>query len=210
MSMKLIGSLSLVVWSLFMATSCWAQDFPPVLDLEGNPLVSGATYHVVPPAFDISSGLTLVGRNGSCPFYVSQVIETRGQPAPTVPAIPVTFTPRVATDGNIIRETRDFTAQFDGASTCVQSTSWRVGEQDPETGRRYVVVGPVPSSDSTLGYFNIVQNDGQYNIQWCPNCLTGVCPKPRCGSVDFVEEDGKRLMVLDGPAYSFAFIRVSN
>ncbi|KAJ4826114.1 hypothetical protein Tsubulata_036405, partial [Turnera subulata] len=177
MSMKLIGTLSLV-WSLFMATSCWAQTFPVVLDLEGEPLwpnLSGPKW-VLPVLCCFSN------RN------------KRPTTPPSVPGIPVTFTPRVATDGNIIiRETRDFTAQFDGASTCVQSRSWRVGEQDPETGRRYVVVGSEPS-DSTLGVgeqdpetgrryvlwldrslqilHNSVQNDGQYNIEWCPNCLT--------------------------------------
>ncbi|KAJ4843920.1 hypothetical protein Tsubulata_045280, partial [Turnera subulata] len=193
MLMKLTGSLSLV-WLLFMATSSWAQTFPAVVDTDGQPLTSGTQYFIVPAITDVAGGLTLADRNGSCPFYVAQ--EPIGRVVSQ--GIPVTFTPRTAADGNIIREFRDFTVQFTSAtSSCVRSRAWRVGEQlDPQTRRRSIVVGPVPSS-SDLGYFNIFTNEQNvYNIQWCPNCLSasGVCPRPLCGSAGIVEENGKRLM----------------
>nr|TKR98661.1 Kunitz-type protease inhibitor KPI-F9 [Populus alba] len=89
------------------------------------------------------------------------------------------------------------------------STAWRVGERNPETRRRYILAETDPSPSSNAWHFNIVKNDqGLYNFQWCPNCLTGVCPKPLCGDAGIVVENERRLLVLDGPAFPFIFRRV--
>ncbi|KAB5511926.1 hypothetical protein DKX38_029012 [Salix brachista] len=156
-----------------MAISTAAQTQPPVLDADGQPLRSGVEYHVLPGVTDVAGGLTLVDRNGSCPLYVGFApIGSRG--------IPVVFTPRVR--DTIIRESRDFTVEFSGASICVQSTAWMVGEENPETARRYIVTGTEPPPPpSTL---------------W-----------PRCGAAGLVDENGKSLLVLDGPAFPFIFRR---
>ncbi|KAJ6951422.1 alpha-amylase/subtilisin inhibitor-like [Populus alba x Populus x berolinensis] len=198
--LRLIGSLSFI-W-LLMAISTVAQPWPPVLDADGQPLRSGVEYYVLPGVTDVGGGLTLVDRNGSCPLYVGQ------EPlAPMVSrGIPVVFTPRVG--DTIIRESRDFTVAFSGASTCVQSTAWMVGEENPETRRRYVVTGTEPRPSSTLWYFNIENNgQGVYALRWCPNCLTTNCPRPRCGSAGVIDENRRRLLALDGPAFPFIFRR---
>ncbi|KAJ4829788.1 hypothetical protein Tsubulata_040860, partial [Turnera subulata] len=189
--LKLTGSL-ILVWWLLVATSTQAQTWPFVVDTDGKPLTSGTEYYILPAATDIAGGLTLVNRNGSCPLHVGQeplgVVVSHG--------IPVTFAPRVTREGNIIRETRDFTIQFSGSSICGQSTTWRVGEVNRKTGRRSVVAGSVASS-SVLGFFNIVKNElNLYILEWCPNCLSGNCPKPRCGSAGVVVENRKRLLLM--------------
>jgi len=45
---------------------------PPVLDAGGEPLRSGVEYLADPAVADVAGSLTLVARNGSCPFYVGQ------------------------------------------------------------------------------------------------------------------------------------------
>uniref|UniRef100_A0A6N2L2F7 Uncharacterized protein n=1 Tax=Salix viminalis TaxID=40686 RepID=A0A6N2L2F7_SALVM len=197
--LRMIGSLSFI-W-LLMAISTAAQtQLPPVLDADGQPLRSGVEYYVLPGVTDVAGGLTLVDRNGSCPLYVGFApIGSRG--------IPVVFTPRVR--DTIIRESRDFTVEFSGDSICVQSTAWMVGEENPETARRYIVTGTEPRPPSTLWYFNIVNNGGVYSLNWCPECLTTNCPRPRCGAAGLVDENGKSLLVLDGPAFPFIFRRAN-
>uniref|UniRef100_A0A6N2LH26 Uncharacterized protein n=1 Tax=Salix viminalis TaxID=40686 RepID=A0A6N2LH26_SALVM len=163
--LRMIGSLSFI-W-LIMAISTAAQTQPPVLDADGQPLRSGVEYYVLPGVTDVAGGLTLVDRN-------------------------VVFTPRVR--DTIIRESRDFTVEFSGDSICVQSTAWMVGEENPETARRYIVTGTEPRPPSTLWYFNIVNNGGVYSLNWCPECLTTNCPRPRCGAAGLVDENGKSLL----------------
>eukprot|EP00258_Populus_trichocarpa_P045001 XP_024461020.1 endogenous alpha-amylase/subtilisin inhibitor [Populus trichocarpa] len=199
----LIGSLSFI-W-LLMATSTMAQTWPPVLDANGQPLRSGVEYYVLPAVTDVAGGLILVNlNNGSiCPLFVGQ--------EPLAPVVSrgtsVIFTPRVA--DTVIRETRDFTVAFTGVTICAQSTAWRVGERNPETRRRYILAETDPIPSSNAWHFNIVKNDqGLYNFQWCPNCLTRVCPKPLCGDAGIVVENERRLLVLDGSAFPFIFRRV--
>jgi hypothetical protein len=199
----LIGSLSFI-W-LLMATSTMAQTWPPVLDANGQPLRSGVEYYVLPAVTDVAGGLILVNlNNGSiCPLFVGQ--------EPLAPVVSrgtsVIFTPRVA--DTVIRETRDFTVAFTGVTICAQSTAWMVGEQNPETRRRYILAETDPNPSSNAWHFNIVKNDqGLYNFQWCPNCVTEVCPRPLCGDAGIVVENERRLLVLNGPAFPFIFRRL--
>ncbi|CAK7355100.1 unnamed protein product [Dovyalis caffra] len=181
--------------------------WPAVLDADGQPLRSGVEYYILPAATDTAGGLTLVNRNNGsiCPLFVGQ--------EPLAPVVSlgtsVIFTPRVTVRDNIIRETRDFTVAFtDVVTICAQSTAWMVGERNPEKGRRYILAEMEPRPSSNIWYFNIVKNgQGLYNFQWCPNCLTGVCPKPLCGDAGIVVENERRLLVLDGPAFPFVFRR---
>ncbi|KAJ9172889.1 hypothetical protein P3X46_016083 [Hevea brasiliensis] len=194
--LKLIGSLSFV-W-LLMAMSTVAQT-PAVLDTNGQPLRSGVEYYVLPAATDTAGGLTLVNRTDSCPLYVGQ------EPLSTVVSqgLRVTFTPFAAQNDGIIRESREFSVAFSAVSICGQSTAWRVGEEDAETSRRFIVTGGEQS------YFRIDNNGGLYELVWCPgeSCTAPNCGRPRCGSAGILIENGKRLLALDGSAFPFRFRR---
>ncbi|CAK7355102.1 unnamed protein product [Dovyalis caffra] len=189
-----------------MAISTWAQPLSPVLDVEGKPLRSGVEYYILPAETDIAGGLTSIC-NGSFPFYVGQ------EPlAPNVSqGTPVIFRPRFA--DTIIRESRDFTIAFSGATTCADSSAWEVVE-NPETRKRYIATGgkfrqPRPR----VWYFNIVKNEQDlYTLAWCQNCTirfpgADCRPSSRCVSAGIVKENGKRLLVLDDPAFPFVFRR---
>lgn len=195
--LRLTGISLSLAW-LFMAVSTMAQT-PAVLDTDGHPLKRGVEYYVLPAATDIAGGLTLVNRTGSCPLYVGQ------EPLPTAATtgLPVIFTPLAAGESTIT-EGMDFTVAFSAATVCVQSTTWSIGEEDTETSRRLIVSGGEQGD-----FFRIDKNDGLYNIGWCPRCSGTNCPRPRCGSVGILIENGIRLLALDGAAFPFQFRRVN-
>ncbi|KAJ9147188.1 hypothetical protein P3X46_029376 [Hevea brasiliensis] len=183
------------LWLISMALCTVAQT--AVLDTNGLPLETGVEYYALPAITDVAGGLTLINRNNSCPLYVGQ--------EPIAPVVsqgfPVTFKP-YAEGETIIRESRDLTVTFQAFTNCIQSTAWRVGEEDLETGRRFLVTG------GEADYFAIRSTTGGYSLVWCP---TESCPtcKPRCGSAGILIENNKRLLVLDGPAFPFRFRRVN-
>lgn len=182
------------LWLISMAICAVAQT--PVLDTNGQPLESGVEYYVLPAITDVAGGLTLIDRNDSCPLYVGQ------EPIAQVVSqgFPVILKP-YANEETIIRESRDLTVTFQAFTTCIQSTSWRVGEADPETGRRFIVTA------GEADYFAIQNNRGGYNFVWCPTESCPDCGRPRCGSAGILIENNKRLLVLDGPAFPFRFRR---
>ncbi|KAG5224033.1 hypothetical protein OIU76_024068 [Salix suchowensis] len=194
--LRLIRSSSFIC--LLMAISSMAQS-PPVLDTDGNPLTRGVEYYVDPGITDVAGGLTLVARNGSCASYVGQAPIGNG----STEGLPVIFTPTNPGD-TVITETSEFTAAFSASSNCVQNTTWGIGEEDPETGRRFIVVGGEPA----VFEIGSDQSPGPYTIGWCPDCLNPpLCGRPRCGVAGILELNGTRFLTLDGPASPFRFRR---
>lgn len=192
---RLIKSLSFFCLVLATTQAQPSDDLsPPVLDTNGQALQRGLEYYILPEDNATGGGLTLVERKDSCPLYVGQK-ETSGSEG----LFPVTFSPFVGEE-NIVRESHDFIVTFSAFTTCIQSTAWRVGESDPETGRRFIVTGGVP------GFFRIDRNGTSYNLGWCPSMACPNC-RLRCGFAGILIENGKRLLALDGPALPFVFKR---
>ena len=140
--------------------------------------------------------------NGSCPLYV-------GQPNVIVDnKISIKFTPFIEGE-TVIRENRDFKAVFQTLTTCVQSTQWKVGEVDQESGRRLIVAG---YDEGIGGYFRIEKgNLGIYNFAWCP---LDVCPNCRlnCSPVGafIIDENRNRLLALDGNTLPVQFEKAND
>ncbi|KDP27288.1 hypothetical protein JCGZ_07961 [Jatropha curcas] len=192
---RFIGSFTFL-W-LVMATTAMAQS-TTILDTNGQPLTSGVEYYVLPAATDTAGGLTLVNRTGSCPFYVGQ------EPLSTVVSqgLPVVFTPN---DGDsVVREDIPFTVAFSASTTCVQSTGWRV-ENDEEVSRTFIVTGGDQS------FFRIqIDDNGLYNLIWCPVCDRPNCPRFRCLDASIFMENGKRLLIVgEDQAFPFRFRRAN-
>ena len=188
-----------------MAISAVAQPSSspaPVLDNTGRALERGVEYYINPAITDSGGRFTLINRTGSCPFYVGQ------ENVSGLEGYPVTFTPFIEGE-TVIRENGDLRIVFSAATSCVQSTAWKLGEKDPETERRLIVTGEDQSSRSTGNYFRIVKasvGTNIYEISWCP---TEVCPicKFDCGTVGNLVENGKRLSALDGGVIPVQFER---
>jgi hypothetical protein len=201
--MRLIGSLS-YVWLVLGAISAVVAQLPsPVVDSAGAPLEAGVEYYINPAITDNGGRFTLIDRNGSCPFYVGQ------ENVSGLEGFPVIFTPFLEGE-TVIRENRDFKVVFSAATICVQSTAWKLGETDAESGRRLIVTGESQNQQRPASnYFRIVkteEGDNIYNISWCP---TDVCPTCRfiCGTAGGLIENGKRLLALDGSVLPVVFER---
>lgn len=164
---------------------------PPVLDTVGQALQRGLKYYILPEGNTTGGGITLVDRNNSCPLYVGQDEEAT--------LFPVTFLPFNVAE-NIVRESHDFIVSFSALTICVLSTAWRIGDSDPETGRRFILTGGVPA------FFRIDRNGSSYNLGWCPSISCPNC-RPRCGVAGILNENGTRLLALDGPPIPVVFQR---
>ena len=208
--MRSIGTLS-CIW-LVMAISAIAQSSndssPAVLDTTGQALERGVEYYIKPAITDNGGRFTLINRNDSCPLYVGL------ENVSGLDGLPVTFTPFVEEE-TVIRENRDTKVVFSAATTCVQSTAWKLGERDPETDRRLIVTGEIVVDEENQSwrragnYFKLSKSDvgdNIYNIEWCP---TEVCPFCRfiCGTAGGLIENGKRLLALDGSVLPVVFER---
>ncbi|GMN65833.1 hypothetical protein TIFTF001_034907 [Ficus carica] len=194
MNMKLIGTLT-CIW-LVMAIAATAQN--PVLDTAGQPLRRGLQYYIKPAITDNGGRFTLISRNDSCPLYPGQENFSGGNGAP------VTFAPFVRGE-NVVRETKNFKVRFDVFTICLQSTTWRVGQEDPETGRRLIETG---DNGGFGNYFYIRRGkvENTYEIRWCPAELCPTC-RFRCGDVGALVENDKRLLALDGSVLPVVFER---
>ncbi|KAE9592860.1 hypothetical protein Lal_00028988 [Lupinus albus] len=203
MSMKLIFvSLTFTLW-LFMVTSTLSQS---VIDTNGNPLKRGKEYYIKPAITDNGGRFTLINRNNSCPLYVG--LENTDTPK----GLPVIFTP-FAKEDNVIKLNRDFKVSFSASTTCVQSTYWKLGQNDTKSGRRLIITGIDEGSYSN--YFRVVEgkNAGIYNIQWCPTDLCATC-RFICGTASGLREGGgvkdpnsKILLALDGGVLPVQFYK---
>ncbi|XP_028758715.1 alpha-amylase/subtilisin inhibitor-like isoform X1 [Neltuma alba] len=185
-----------IAWLLIMmmAASALSQsdENATVLDTNRRPVQYGLEYYIKPAITDSGGRFTLINRNSSCPSYVGQLNTDVGE------GLPVTFMPQAGED-KVVRVNRDFRVAFSAATTCIQSTLWKVGNRDPKSGRRLIVTGRALSRRDYSNFFRFVETqfEGIYNIRWCP---TEVCPTCRfdCGFVGGLRENGKILEALDG------------
>ncbi|KAL9298088.1 hypothetical protein ACSQ67_023984 [Phaseolus vulgaris] len=202
MSMKLFASLSLAVWLLTATSTLSQSNNRYVMDTHGDPLESDEEYFIRPAITDNGGRFTLINRNQSCPLHVG--LENTDLPQ----GYPVRFTPFAQNhDDDEVRVNSDLKVEFvEVSSTCVQSTAWKLGENDTSIGRRVIVTGRDDGTHSAGNYFRIeeTQNASIYNIRWCP---TEVCPTCRfiCGTGGIVRENGTILFALDGSALPVVF-----
>lgn len=203
LNMKLIGLSLSCIWLIvmaakFAATARHDDSNAPVLDTAGKPLRRGVEYFIYPAASESGGPFTLIDRDGSCPFYV-------GQRNVTADGIPVTFAPYVEGD-NVVRKLKNFKVAFSGATSCVQSTTWKVGGFDAVSGRRLIGTGDVaaPGFDNYFYISTFQEFDNIYTLEWCPAELCPTCFFI-CGSVGLLFENGQRLFALDGNGSGFPF-----
>ncbi|XP_022150757.1 alpha-amylase/subtilisin inhibitor-like [Momordica charantia] len=181
----------LVALCLFAAIFSAAADVP-VLDTNGDRIVSGAQYYIKPAIVGRGGALTLVARkNGKpCPKYVGQVEH------PDQKGTPVKFMlAPVTNEGWLAHIT------FQTSDSCSKLTMWGLGDRENVSGRRLITSG---SELLVEVLFKIVKSNGLYHILWC----TSEDHNPQCGSAGILSEDGVSLLALDGPELPFVFEKV--
>lgn len=174
-----------------------------VLDIDGN-IMFRDSYYVLPLIRGSGGGTTLAGRGGElCPLDIVQ------ESSELEVGIPVKFSnwrPRVA----FVPESANLNIETDiGATICVQSTYWRVGEFDKKRKQYFIVAGPKPEGsghDSLKSFFKIEKsgNFKAYKFVFCPRtCDSG---NPKCSDVGiFVDELGVRRLALSDKPFLVMF-----
>ncbi|KAL2518676.1 Kunitz family trypsin and protease inhibitor protein [Abeliophyllum distichum] len=169
----------------------------PVVDTDGNEVQSNIKYNVLPLERGNGGGLSLSVRDRQCPLNVVQENNEAaiGLPLKLYPLDNKQQVINLSTDLNIV---------FKVATTCVQSTAWRLDSVNEITGRRYIstrgIVGS-PGLHTVDNWFKIEKygNGNGYKIVWCPTNVCKSC-KLVCGNVGvFVENDQRWLGLSDVP-----------
>ncbi|KAG9140602.1 hypothetical protein Leryth_022490 [Lithospermum erythrorhizon] len=195
-------SFSSLALSQFLGTS----NNIPVLDTDGHELQTSSKYLIVPAQSSKGGGLSLGARDRACPFYVMQENQESkyGLPIKLMPVDNKQRTIILSSDLNIV---------FSAATICVQSTVWRLGNEDEVTGARYVISGGVmgrPGADTVSNWFRIERqgNGFVYRIVFCPS-VCSTC-KVVCGNVGVFSENGKRWLGLSDNPILVTFKNVSS
>ncbi|XP_073525892.1 uncharacterized protein [Phyllobates terribilis] len=137
--------------SLLLLTTTGSSE--PVQDVTGNPVETQYPYYILPSTRGSGGGGVTQGpRNSSefCPFYVIQedLEASRG--------LPVRFKP-VNPNDKVLKASTNVNVEFAAATTCVQSTVWRLGGR-----RRYVESGGVagsPGVRTVSNWFRVVKEE---------------------------------------------------
>ncbi|KAJ8618595.1 hypothetical protein MRB53_014781 [Persea americana] len=198
--MRTILLLSFLVCVLIHCKVSDAQT--TVLDIDGQKLQPNVEYYILPVIRGSGGGLTLANRNGSCPSNVAQVNNEVSN------GLPLKFL-LVNTSDEVIQASTDFNVVFSAATTCVQSTVWRLGGVDSMTGERYVRTGGVvgnPGRSTVSNWFKIEKYEDDYKLVFCPS----VCSLCRviCGDVGVFIEDGNRWLGLSEVPFPVMFKKV--
>jgi Trypsin and protease inhibitor len=199
-------SISVLVALLYSFTSSATSEL--VHDHNGEFLIPGQKYYILPFMRGNGGGVTMVQHNSPCPFYVGQEnIEVDD-------GRPVTFHPVNSKQG-FIGLSEDVNINFSVNTPCRYSTVWKLGYAEGAANNRYVMTGGSmgnPGQATVNNWFKIERWESTsestvYKLVFCPSvCET--C-KVVCGDVGlFFEGDKdkkKRLLGLNGASFPVVF-----
>ncbi|KAH6770496.1 hypothetical protein C2S52_015299 [Perilla frutescens var. hirtella] len=182
----------------FILFSICTISFPsaaaPVVDIDGNPVLVGVDYYILPVIRGRGGGLTLASTgNKSCPLDVVQ------EPLEVNNGLPLTFRPANSSEG-VVHVSADQNFIFSAASICVQSTVWVLYEEE-STQTFFITTGGVegnPGRETISNWFRVDEYEGDYKLVYCP----GVCSicRVRCGDIGVLVQDGERRLALTDDA----------
>ncbi|XP_021748487.1 trypsin inhibitor 1B-like [Chenopodium quinoa] len=144
-----------------------AASFAFITDEEGEPLLNGGTYYIIPQRTADGGGLTVAQKpqTSACPLFIAQEKDgsSNGHPFKLTSPISSKYLPFGPTEFYVIDDT----------TTCTKPLAWRL-TTDNATGHIYVAAGTTeslgPSAFSITVPFNYVQPD-EYQIFHCDNVL---------------------------------------
>ncbi|ESR54699.1 hypothetical protein CICLE_v10022284mg [Citrus x clementina] len=203
---------TLVLTSLILLFAFIATPLPvrgnaspdPVLDVAGKKLRAGSKYYILPVTKGQGGGLTLAGRsnNKTCPLDVVQEQHSFRN------GLPVTFSP-VNPKKGVVRESTDFNIKFDAATSCAQSTVWKLDNFDAALGQWLVTTGGVegnPGPRTMRNWFKIEKFYGDYKLVFCPS-VCNFC-RGLCRDVGIFINGGVRRLALSDVPLKVVFKKV--
>ncbi|KAF9601626.1 hypothetical protein IFM89_021092 [Coptis chinensis] len=178
-----------------------------VRDITGQKVRSGVEYHILPVVRGRGGGLTLTStKNGSCPF---DKVQERHEVSN---GLPLTLSP-VNVKKEVVRLSTDLNIKFSAATTCVQSTVWKLSNFDELTRQWFVTTGGVegnPGRETVDNWFKVDKYSAEgddYKLVFCPT-VCNFC-KVICRDVGiFLDDNGVRRLALSDSPFKIMFKRV--
>ena len=169
-----------------------------VLDTSGKIVRARSSYYIVPASPDLG-GLDMASTGADCPLDVVAVDGYQGQP--------LIFTP-VNFNKGVIRVSTDLNIYFPVATSCPQTTVWKLKDYDYSTSQWFVTTGGDfgnPGSQTVANWFKIEKYEDAYKLVYCPSVCND-CSYP-CGDIGIYQDEyGKRLALSSEP-YKVKFQR---
>ncbi|XVF06973.1 hypothetical protein REPUB_Repub06bG0097400 [Reevesia pubescens] len=187
-------ALFLALSFLLFGSTIAGDELDPVLDISGQQLRTNTDYYILPVIRGRGGGLTLASTgNETCPLdVVQEQLEVSN-------GLPLTFSP-VNVKKGVVRVSTDLNVKFSAATICVQSTVWKL-DNDESTQKLVVTTGGVegnPGRETLSNWFKIENFEDDYKLVFCP----GVCDicRPVCGDLGvFIDGGIRRLALSDVP-----------
>ncbi|KAJ4828762.1 hypothetical protein Tsubulata_035418 [Turnera subulata] len=178
-----------------------AEEPEAVRDTNGDKLRVGIDYYILPVVRGRGGGLTLGSRGKqTCPL---DVVQDRYEVSK---GLPLTFTP-VNPKKGVIRVSTDLNIKFSAASTCVQSTVWKLDNYDEWRKQWFVTTSGVqgnPGPKTVSNWFKIEKNGDDYNLRFCPT-VCNYC-KVQCRDIGiYIDEAGVRRLALSDVPFKVMF-----
>ncbi|KAL8553646.1 hypothetical protein ACS0TY_002087 [Phlomoides rotata] len=205
METKIMIIISVITISTSLVFS--QQNTPAVVDVDGNQLQTNTKYYIFSRGGGGGGGglaLSVRDRRSPCPPNVVQENDASSK------GLSLKIFP-VDKKEALISTQSDLNFVFMGATTCVQSTVWKVGSPDPFTRQRYVRSGGVlgrPGAETVGNWFKIERSGEGYKIVYCPSVCSSC--KVECGEVGLFEENGHRWLGIGGQPLVFGFNKVGS
>ncbi|KAK0578887.1 hypothetical protein LWI29_017758 [Acer saccharum] len=169
----------------------------PVLDINGEKLLAGTDYYILPVVRGRGGGLTLASTgNETCPL---DVVQERNE---VENGLPVIFSP-VNIKKGVVRLSTDQNIKFNASTICIQSTVWKLDSHDDSLGQWFVTTGGVegnPGRETTSNWFKIEKFDDDYKLVFCPS-VCDIC-KVLCRDIGIYIDQAtgiRRLALSDTP-----------
>jgi hypothetical protein len=170
-----------------------------VLDIDGEKLVAGTKYYILPVFRGRGGGITMASNKTSCPLAVVQdrLEVSKG--------LPLTFTPAADDKKGVILVSTDLNIKFLAKTTCPQSTVWKIIKSSNSKVQWFVSTGGVegnPGFNTVTNWFQIEKADDDYKLVFCPTkvCNCGVL----CRDIGiYIEDNGTRTLSLSDALQPF-------
>ncbi|KAK4799957.1 hypothetical protein SAY86_025322 [Trapa natans] len=207
---SLLSLLLLFLAFPLFPSSASSQQLEPVLDTEGNSLLTGTKYYVVSVIRGGGGGGVTIGPplTGICPKAVVQ------ENIDIWYGFPVTFYPAREGGDSIVRISTDLNVDFSRSiPTCREFGVWKLAPLDEETGQRFVTTGGQlgnPGPETVSNWFKIekVSNGDNYyyKLVFCPTVCSDC--KVVCGDVGrYFDDNNMRRLALSDVPFGVKFLK---
>ncbi|XP_031263032.1 miraculin-like [Pistacia vera] len=178
-----------------------AGDPKPLLDINGEKVLTGTPYYIVSAIRGAGGGgVSVFPTRDRCPRNVIQL------PSDLDKGLPLLFSPATENGDGIVYESSDLNIRFYSQDALCLQIVWRVNDYDSSTGEWFITRSGVagnPGAETLLNWFKFERfgNTHSYKIVHCPK-VCDTCAT-LCGDVGVHLLSGTRRLVLKADPGNF-------